>query len=94
MRAARATAHNEYRNQVMPYISRLRVSMFSSTYHEGEEGGGEGVCVTRKVFSESWVAESLDDAIVRALQTSQGRSGRGSHEECVTRGVVCAWMSW
>lgn len=85
MRAARATAHNEYRNQVMPYTSRLRVSAFSSIHHEDEEGGGG--CVTRKVFSESWVAESLDDAIVRALQTSQGRSGRGSHEECVTRGV-------
>lgn len=44
-------------------------------------GEVRGVCVTRKVLCESWVAESLDDAIVRALSTSQGRSGGGSHEE-------------
>lgn len=87
MRAARAMAHNENRNQVMPYISRLRVSTSSSTHHEGAKGG-EGVCVTRKVLCESWVAESLDDSIVRALPTSQGRSGRRSHEECVTQMCV------
>lgn len=42
MRAARATAHNEKSSQVMPYISRLRVSTSWSTHHEGAEGGRRG----------------------------------------------------
>lgn len=89
MRARRATAHSENRNQVMPYGIRLHVSTCFNC-RESRTGEVRGVCVTRKVLCESWVAESRDDAIVRALSTSHGRSGGRSHEEIsdAVRGLV------
>lgn len=41
---------------------------------------------TRKVLCESWVAESLDDAIVRALSTSH-RAGPGARISCTE--ILC-----
>lgn len=41
---------------------------------------------TKKVLCESWVAESLDDAIVRALSTSH-RAGQGARISCTK--ILC-----